>query len=109
MKPSDIDNRFTYHSPAPGQPEVYAAIRAKAKGLAHHLNAECPDGREKSLAITHIEEAVFWANAAIARAEPVPATDLPKAWSPRAFPQPLGERTTGHQVQHLDKKEEPHA
>jgi len=28
-----------------------------------------PDSRERSLALTKIEEAVFWANAAIAREE----------------------------------------
>jgi hypothetical protein len=28
-----------------------------------------PDGRERALALTKLEEAVFWANAAIARGE----------------------------------------
>ena len=64
----DLENRFTYHPPAAGQPEIYAAIRAKAKRFAEHIDEQCPDGREKSLAITHLEDAVFWANAAIARA-----------------------------------------
>jgi hypothetical protein len=31
------------------------------------LNELVPDSREKSLAITHLEEAVMWANAGIAR------------------------------------------
>lgn len=67
MQQSDIDNRFTYHPPGPGQADVYAAVRAKAKTLADFLNQSCSEGREKSLAITHLEEAVFWANASIAR------------------------------------------
>lgn len=64
-----IDRDFTYHAPKPGQPERYAAMRAKAKELAIMVSEECPPGRERSLALTHIEETVFWANAAIARGE----------------------------------------
>lgn len=39
----------------------------KIKDLAYVINATCPDGREKSLAMTKLEEAAMWANAAIAR------------------------------------------
>ena len=67
MKVEDIDNRFTYHAPKPGQPAVYETIRDLARQYAHRLNELCPESREKSLAITHLEEAVFWANASIAR------------------------------------------
>jgi len=31
------------------------------------LNEIIPDGREKSLAITHLEEVMFWSNAGLAR------------------------------------------
>ena len=37
--------------------------------MANLINKQCPDSREKSTAITKIEEAVMWANAAIARNE----------------------------------------
>ena len=67
MDSKDLSIRFTYHSPKPGQPKKYSAIRAEALSLAELINRECPDSREKSLAITHLEEAVFWANASIAR------------------------------------------
>lgn len=69
MDPTDLDNRFTYHAPKDGQVERYASIRSHARELAAHIDAECPDSREKSLAITHLEEAVMWANASIARNE----------------------------------------
>jgi hypothetical protein len=40
-----------------------------ARKLAYLINEDCPDGREKSIAITKLEESVMWANAAIARNE----------------------------------------
>ena len=64
-----IENNFTYHPPKPGQAERYESIRDTAKEFAEHLDDECPDSREKSLAMTKLEEAVFWANASIARNE----------------------------------------
>lgn len=69
MTQADLENRFTYHAPKDGQPLRYEAIRAAAKELARLIVSDCPDGREQSLAVTHIEEAVFWSNAAIARNE----------------------------------------
>jgi hypothetical protein len=62
-----IESNFTYHSPKEGQPEKYEAIRKKAKELAYMLKGMVPDSREKSLAMTKLEEAVMWANAGIAR------------------------------------------
>ena len=64
-----LENRFTYHAPKEGQPERYESIRYKAKMLAAYINEYCPESRETSLALTKIEEAVMWANAAIARNE----------------------------------------
>jgi hypothetical protein len=69
MTQADLENRFTYHAPKDGQPLRYEAIRAAGKEFARLIVSECPDGREQSLAVTHIEEAVFWANASIARHE----------------------------------------
>lgn len=69
MKTAELDNRFTYHSPQEGQPERYEAIRDKAKELAILIVEDTPEGREQSLAVTKIEEAVMWAIAAIARHE----------------------------------------
>lgn len=65
----EIDIRFKYHTPKTGQAEKYVAIRAMAKEFACLISVSCPESREKSLAVTKIEEAVFWANAAIARRE----------------------------------------
>jgi hypothetical protein len=64
---AQLDNNFRYHAPKSGQAETYATVRDKAKELAEHLHNVCPASRELSVAITHLETAVFWANAAIAR------------------------------------------
>ncbi|CAM3923358.1 MULTISPECIES: Acb2/Tad1 domain-containing protein [Paenibacillus] len=62
-----IENNFSYHSPKPGQPDTYEAIREKAKEMAYLIDKLVPNSREKSLAMTNLEQAVFWANAGVAR------------------------------------------
>lgn len=69
MDQADIQNRFTYHPPKDGQPAKYEKLRFNGRNLADMINECCPDSREKSLAITHLENAIMWANAAIARNE----------------------------------------
>ncbi len=67
MDNDELETRFTYHAPKEGQPELYECIRHVSRDLALCINDLCPDSREKSLAMTKLEEAVMWANAAIAR------------------------------------------
>ncbi|MBN2157883.1 MAG: hypothetical protein JW807_00705 [Spirochaetes bacterium] len=64
-----IMNNFTYHPPKGNQPERYEKIRSLAKEMAILVDLLCPDSREKSIALTKIEESCMWANAAIARNE----------------------------------------
>lgn len=65
----EIEKRFNYHPPKEGQPEKYQKLRDRIKSLAYYVFEVCPDSRERSLALTKLEEAVMWANAAIARNE----------------------------------------
>ena len=65
----ELEKRFTYHPPKTGQPQRYQALRDEAADLAGVIVASTPESREQSLALTHLEEAVMWANAAIARNE----------------------------------------
>lgn len=65
----DLEKRFTYHAPKPGQPERYTLLRDKAKEFAQLIYGNTPTSREQSLALTKLEESVMWANAAIARNE----------------------------------------
>ena len=64
-----IENNFMYHSPNAMQQESYKALRARGKSLANLILKHCPDSREKSLAITNLEQTIMWANASIARHE----------------------------------------
>lgn len=64
---NDLENRFSYHKPTPEMVPVFAAIREKLKEAAMLIDQSVPDGREKATAISKLEEAGFWANAALAR------------------------------------------
>lgn len=71
IDPDDLANRFDYHPP--GDRLTVAAhegVRATCRTLAEHLVTVLPPGREASLAVTKLEEVMFWANAAIARHQP---------------------------------------
>ena len=63
----NIENNFMYHDPLPRQLDKYSKIRDKAKELAYLIDELVPDSREKSLAMTKLEECSMWANAGIAR------------------------------------------
>jgi len=69
VSPEDLQKRFTYHSPKEGQPAKYELIRDTAHEFAKLICDKTPFSREQSLALTHLEDAVMWANAAIARNE----------------------------------------
>jgi len=66
---AELRKRFTYHPPKDGQPEKYQKLRDHIHLSAVMVCQLCPDSRERSLALTKLEEAVMWANAAIARNE----------------------------------------
>jgi ubiquinone biosynthesis protein Coq4 len=65
----ELRNRFTYHAPQGDQAERYGEIRAKALEFAELICERTVASREQSLALTKLDEVVFFANAAIARRE----------------------------------------
>jgi hypothetical protein len=63
-----LDLRFDHHAPSdPRVAESHGVVRNECKHLAIIVAQLCPEGREKALALTKIEEAMMFANAAIAR------------------------------------------
>lgn len=71
MNPDDIFNRFTSHPATTEETQnAHTSVRQKCYELAEFLNDLLPESREKSLAVTHLEEVMFWANASIARETP---------------------------------------
>ncbi len=63
----DVENIFTYHPPQPEQIDRYTVLRAAAKEVAWIILGACPESREREQALTKLEEAIFWANASVAR------------------------------------------
>lgn len=74
----DIENRFAYHKPDDEKIVLHEQVRENCKQLAQWLNSTLPAGREKSRAMTALEDVMFNANAAIAR---TPTRDLPTVTS----------------------------
>lgn len=68
MNPLDIENRFAFHAATTEEKrDAHTSVRQQCRVLADFLNEKLPEGREKSLAITHLEEVMFWGNAGLAR------------------------------------------
>lgn len=68
MDVKDIENRFAFHAATTeAKRNVHENIRRRCGDLARWLNEALPEGREKALAVTHLEETMFWANGAWAR------------------------------------------
>lgn len=68
MAKNDLDNRFNYHPPKNDSVrELHERTRSACRELADFIDDFIPDGREKALALTNLEQSMFWSNAAIAR------------------------------------------
>lgn len=66
-----LNHRFTFHPADTLEKQDRHAMVRKACLIAAEevVEATGPMSREQSLAITKLEEAMFWANAAVARGE----------------------------------------
>ncbi len=61
-----IDTAFTYHAPNNEQLQKYDEIRMAAREFAHLIARHTAQSGEQMLALRALEQAVMWANAAIA-------------------------------------------
>lgn len=63
----ELAGRFAYHPPADqATVRAHETVRELCGHFAAILDRICPASREKSLALTAVQEAMMWANAAIA-------------------------------------------
>lgn len=63
----DIEGRFMPHPASAKTANDMMAVRIAVNNHAGFLNIILPEGREKSIVMTKLEEVLFWANAALAR------------------------------------------
>lgn len=67
-----VDHNLTNHPPVnDGVVAMFEAIRTAGKALGYAIAELCPESRERSLAITNLEQTIMWAVAAIARNQEV--------------------------------------
>lgn len=63
----ELWRRFTYHKPSGIQSKGLFEFRRRFETLARRIDIEVPDCRERSLAITKLEESMMWAIAGMVR------------------------------------------
>lgn len=68
---SDLDNRFRSHTTTAESRAKHTQATEATLALAKLLRDICPDGRDLSIALTHLEEVRMRANAAIASEQPL--------------------------------------
>lgn len=67
MDEDELEGRFVFKKFAGSLAGISDRLRDEALMFAHTVNNAMPDGREKSLAINAIEEALMWSNKGVAR------------------------------------------
>lgn len=64
----DIDSIFSYHPPKSDEvADAHDQVREGVRLLAREWNSLLPPSAEKTLAIRHLQEAMMFANSAIAQ------------------------------------------
>lgn len=67
---AEISHRFTHQPPtSDAVVQRHEIVREAARQFARTVVQVVPGSREQSLAVTHIEDALMWANAGIARTQ----------------------------------------
>lgn len=70
----EIKRRFYWHPPLTIEDQVaHSVVRELFINLVYEMNNRLPDGREKSIVMKNLEDALMYANASIARGRFHPA------------------------------------
>lgn len=64
-----LDNDYIYHAPKGDQQDRYIMLRDAGKQMAELIVTLTPPSREQSVSLTHLDQVIMNANAAIARNE----------------------------------------
>ena len=62
-----LKDRFSYHKPDQAKVHIHEQVRAACFDLAMQLTQLVPECNEKEEALKHVESAMFYANAGVAR------------------------------------------
>lgn len=64
---AELNHSLTNHPPSnDAVVQAFERVRGSAKDLGEIIHALCPESRERSIAITKLEETVMWAIKSIA-------------------------------------------
>ena len=64
------DVRFKHHPPTSDNvADTHHEVRLRFSEVAHWLEENVPNCRERSVALTNLETAMMWSNAAVARTQ----------------------------------------
>lgn len=69
MTSEEITDRFSIKPPSVEGIKRQAVLAASFREVAHFVEATCPEGREKAVAFTKLEEGFAWAVKAVMRNE----------------------------------------
>lgn len=76
LSSDDIRNRFSFHpATSQGRQMEHKNIRDRCLSLGLSLAGNLPHNGELALAITKLEEVMFWANASVARTQDTASPD----------------------------------
>jgi len=65
-----IDKPYAYHKPSPTGMDRINQLRTIFSEVERAIHANCPDSRQKSIAITNLETTAMWAIKAVVFNDP---------------------------------------
>lgn len=60
-----LEKTYAAYKPSPTATTTYIELRESARALALQILTECPESRERAVALINLEQALMWAHIAI--------------------------------------------